>query len=251
MKRILIPIPTGNQISQSIKSQNSRPNAWVYVDIKTSNIGGFVAKAKNILKRELSIPPGYTLVWSGQFEYLQRAEKRQQIVVPITGMIIFLLLYLNFRNLVEPLVVMLSIPFALIGGIWLIFWFDYNFSVAVAVRFIALAGTAIEIGVLVLSFINIEIDKRRKRKGARLTESEIADAVQTATSRRVRPVAMTAVSTMAGLIPIVLSTGTGTDLTHRIIAMPMPGGMLTVTFLNLLVLPVIYSFILQFREKAG
>ena len=261
LKRVLIPTPSGSHIPLAliadlklrrgppvIKSEDSRPNAWVYVDITTSDIGGFVAKAKKVLEQQVLIPPGYTLIWSGQFEYLQRAEKRLYVVVPVTAMIIFLLLYLNFRNLIEPLMVMLSIPFALIGGIWLIYWFEFNLSVAVAVGFIALAGMAVEIGVLVLSFINLEINKRKHQKGESLLPEEIADAVQTATSTRVRPVAMTAVSTMAGLIPIVMNTGTGSDLTHRI-AMPMLGGMLTATLMNLLVLPVIYCFILQFREK--
>lgn len=261
LKRVLIPTPTGTQIPIAmvadidyhrgppvIKSEDARPNAWVYVDISTSDIGGYVTKAKEVLKKQVSVPPGYTISWSGQFEYMERAAARLQIVVPITLLIIFLLLYFNFRNMTEPLIVMMSIPFGLVGGIWLIFVNGYNMSVAVAVGFIALAGMAAEIGVLVLSFIDTEISKRRSIATERLSLEALKDAVLSATSKRVRPIAMTAISTMAGLVPIMLSSGTGSDVTHRIAA-PMLGGMLTVTILNLLVLPVIYSFILQHQEK--
>ena len=261
LKRVLIPTPTGAQIPLGmvadleynrgppvIKSEDARPNAWIYVDLKTSDIGGFVAQAKKVLEAMVDIPAGYTIVWSGQFEYMERAAKRLSIVAPVTLLIIFLLLYFNFRNITEPAVVMMSIPFGLIGGIWLIYLNDYNMSVAVAVGFIALAGMAAEIGVLVLSFIDMEVDKRRAASSTRLSVDEIKDAVLSATSRRVRPIVMTAVSTMAGLVPIMLSTATGSDVTHRIAA-PMLGGMLTVLILNLLVLPVIYSLVLQFQER--
>ena len=261
LKRVLIPTPTGTQIPLAmvadidyqrgppvIKSEDARPNAWIYVDISTSDIGGYVAKAKRVLEEQVTVPSGYTITWSGQFEYMERAAERLSIVAPATLLIIFLLLYFNFRNITEPLVVMMSIPFGLVGGIWLIYINDYNMSVAVAVGFIALAGMAAEIGVLVLSFIDVEIAKRRAESRQLLSLEEIKDAVLSATSKRVRPVAMTAISTMAGLIPIMLSSGTGSDVTHRIAA-PMLGGMLTVMILNLLVLPVIYSFILQFQER--
>ncbi len=263
LKRVLVPTPTGSQIPlvmlaelsynrgpPVIKSENAQPNAWVYIDISTSDIGGFVAKAKTVVAQQVSMPTGYTLTWSGQFEYMERAAARLSIVTPATLLIIFLLLYLNFRNVTEPLIVMLSIPFGLVGGIWLIYFNDYNMSVAVAVGFIALAGMAAEIGVLVLSFIDAEILKRRGATHARLALDEIRDAVLLATSQRVRPIAMTAISTMAGLIPIMLSTDTGSDVTHRIAA-PMLGGMLTVMLLNLLVLPVIYSMVLQYQEKVS
>lgn len=261
LKRVLIPTPTGTQIPLAmvadidyqrgppvIKSEDARPNAWIYVDISTSDIGGYVAKAKQVLNEQVTVPAGYTITWSGQFEYMERAAARLSIVAPATLLIIFLLLYFNFRNITEPLVVMMSIPFGLVGGIWLIYINDYNMSVTVAVGFIALAGMAAEIGVLVLSFIDVEVAKRRAEKRQLLSLEEIKDAVLSATSKRVRPVAMTAISTMAGLIPIMLSSGTGSDVTHRIAA-PMLGGMLTVMILNLLVLPVIYSLILQYQEK--
>ncbi len=261
LMRVLIPTPAGPQIPLGmvaelkytrgppvIKSEDARPNAWIYVDLSTSDIGGFVAQAKQVLDAMVEIPPGYTIVWSGQFEYMERAAKRLSVVAPVTLMIIFLLLYFNFRNVTEPIVVMMSIPFGLVGGIWLIYMNGYNMSVAVAVGFIALAGMAAEIGVLVLSFIDTEIKKRRVANPNGLSVEEIKDAVLSATSRRVRPIAMTAVSTMAGLVPIMLSSATGSDVTHRIAA-PMLGGMLTVLILNLLVLPVIYSLVVQFQEK--
>ena len=261
LNRVLIPTPAGHQIPLGlvadlslsrgppvIKSEDSRPNAWIYVDISSSDIGGFVDSAKQLLDKEVTIPAGYTVSWSGQFEYMERAAKRLQLVTPLTLLLIFLLLYLNFRNVVEPLVVMLSIPFGLLGGIWLIYANDYNLSVAIAVGFIALAGMAAEIGVLVLSFIDQEMKTRRSAADRLLTIEEVRDVVMTATSKRVRAVVMTAMSTIAGLIPILLSSGTGSDVTHRIAA-PMLGGMVTVMVLNLLVLPVIYSFVLEFQER--
>ena len=261
LNRVLIPTPAGHQIPLGlvadlslsrgppvIKSEDSRPNAWIYVDISSSDIGGFVDSAKQLLDKEVTIPAGYTVSWSGQFEYMERAAKRLQLVAPLTLLLIFLLLYLNFRSVVEPLVVMLSIPFGLLGGIWLIYANDYNLSVAIAVGFIALAGMAAEIGVLVLSFIDQEMKTRRSATGRLLTMDEVRDVVLTATSKRVRAVVMTALSTIAGLTPIILSSGTGSDVTHRIAA-PMLGGMVTVMILNLLVLPVIYSFVLEFQER--
>lgn len=263
LNRVLVPTPTGAQVPLAlladiemrrgppvIKSENARPNAWVYVDLSTPDIGGFVSRAKQTLAEQVAIPPGYNITWSGQYEYMQRAAQRLMIVVPVTLAIIFMLLYLHFSNFIEPLVVMLSIPFSLVGGIWLIYLLDYQVSVAVAVGFVALAGMAAEIGVLVLSFIDVEIARLRAKAGAALTVEQIRHAVHSATSRRVRPVAMTALSTIAGLIPIMVSGATGSDVTHRIAA-PMLGGMVTVMLLNLLVLPVIYSLVIQWREALG
>ncbi len=261
LRRVLISTPAGSQIPLAmvselklrrgppvIKSENSRPNAWVYVDINSSDIGGFVAKAKQVVAEKITIPPGYTLIWSGQFEYMERAMARLMIVVPITLVIIFFLLYLTFGNITEPVIVMLTVPFGLIGGVWLVYIYGFNLSVAVYVGFIALAGTAAETGVMVLNFIDIEIAKLRKQTSQLLSATEISDAVAAATVLRVRPVAITAISTMAGLLPIMLSSGTGADVTQRIAA-PVLGGMLTVLLLSLLVFPVIYSFVLQAQER--
>jgi Cu(I)/Ag(I) efflux system membrane protein CusA/SilA len=271
LRRVLIPTPGGAQIplgqladisltrgAPVIKSENARPNAWVYIDLKGSDIGGFVEEAKQVLADQVQIPPGYTIVWSGQFEYMERANARLKIVIPLTLFIIFLLLYLNFRNVTAPAAVMLSVPFALIGGFWLVYWSGFNISVAIAVGFIALAGVAVETGILVLTFIEEGVSQQRQEKiiahnegkidSPLLSLKEIMEAVHEGTSKRVRPVAMTATSTIVGLLPIMLSSGTGSDVMQRIAA-PMVGGMVTTTLLCLLVLPVIYTYILQWREQ--
>lgn len=261
LRRVLVPTPTGAQIpltlvadltlrrgADVIKSEGSRPNAWVYVDITTSDIGGFVGKARQKLAEDLEIPAGYTVSWSGQFEYMERAAERLRIVVPVTLLLIFLLLYFTFRNFVEPLLVMLTIPFGLIGGIWLVYAYGFNLSVAVYVGFIALAGTAAETGIMVLSFIDLEMERQRALKQAPLTVVEIRNAAEAATALRVRPVAITAICNIIGLIPIMWATGSGADVTQRIAA-PVLGGMLSVLMLSLLVFPVLYSLVLQVQER--
>jgi Cu(I)/Ag(I) efflux system membrane protein CusA/SilA len=197
---------------------------------------------------------------------MERAAERLRMVIPATLLVIFLLLYFNFRNVTAPLVVMLSIPFGLIGGFWLIYWLGFNLSVAVAVGFIALAGVAAEIGVLVMTFIDQEIARQRHIKETaeasshdgdihhkipnqtHLTAKEIMGAVHAGTSERVRPIAMTATAIIAGLLPIMWGSGTGSEVMQRIAA-PMVGGMVTVTVLSLLVLPVIYGLVLQVQER--
>ena len=261
LRRVLISTPTGSQIpltlvaditirrgTDVIKTEDARPNAWIYVDIKTSDIGGFVTLAKQKLAERVTIPAGYTVTWSGQFEYMERAAERLRLVVPLTLLLIFILLYSAFRNITEPAIVMLTIPFSLIGGIWLVYWLGFNLSVGVYVGFIALAGTAAETGVLVLSFIDIEIDKLRERKQASLTGNEIRVACEAATALRVRPVAITSLANIVGLIPIMWATGTGADVAQRVAA-PAMGGMVTVLTLSLVVFPVIYSLVLQFQES--
>ncbi|MFY9326817.1 MAG: efflux RND transporter permease subunit [Georgfuchsia sp.] len=261
LKRVLIATPTGAQIPLSlvsdlklkrgppaIKTENATPNAWVYVDIKTSDIGGYVAQAKKQVDSTVKIPAGYSLVWSGQFEYMERAAERLKMVIPLTLLTIFLLLYFNFRNITAPLVVMLSIPFALIGGFWLVWLLGYNISVAVAVGFIALAGVSAEIGVLVLTFIDQAIESRRAERGGYLSAAEIMAAVLSGTTLRLRPIAMTATAVIAGLVPIMWGGGAGSDVMRRIAA-PMIGGMVTATVLSLLVLPVIYGWTLLILER--
>jgi len=273
LSRVLIPTPYGAQIplgliasielrrgAPVIKSEDARPNAWVYIDIRTTDVGGFVANAKQVLSEQLKIPSGYAVSWSGQYEYMERAAARLRVVIPLTLFLIFLLLYLNFGNVSAPAVVMMSVPFALVGGFWLVYLYGFNMSVAVAVGFIALAGVAVETGVLVLTFIEEAITERRREKQhahqrgesstPRLSDDDIINAIHEGTSRRVRPVVMTATSTMVGLLPIMLLTGTGSDVMRRIAA-PMVGGMLTTTMLCLLILPVIYTFVLQWQEKAA
>jgi Cu(I)/Ag(I) efflux system membrane protein CusA/SilA len=218
------------------------------VDIASDDIGGYVRHARQVVAERVDLPPGYILSWSGQYEYMERAAKRLAIVGPATLAIILLLLYLHFRNLTEPLVVLVAVPFGLIGGMWLVYLQGYNLSVAVAVGFIALAGMAAEIGVLVLSFIDAGVKAMQQERSGAIDPGTLRERIVLATSQRVRPVVMTVVSTMAGLLPIMLSSGTGTDVTQRIAA-PMLGGMLTVLILNLLVLPVIYSLVLQWRMR--
>ncbi len=262
LRRVLVPTPTGSQIPMSlvadlklrrgppsIKTENARPNAWIYVDITTSDIGGYVERAKKVLAEQVNIPAGYSVEWSGQFEYMERAAERLRIVVPATLLLIFLLLYFNFRNMTEPLVVMFSIPFALVGGFWLIWLLDFNMSVAVGVGFIALAGVAAEIGVLVLTFIDHAVEDKRNATDLPLTTAEIFAAVHKGTVLRVRPIVMTATAIIAGLLPIMWGTGTGSGVMQRIAA-PMVGGMVTTTVLCLLVLPVISGYTLIWREKA-
>ena len=264
LARVLVPTATGAQIPISqvadirlrrgapvIKSEDSRPNAWVYVDLNTSDVGGFVEEARQVVAEQVELPPGYTLVWSGQFEYMERASARLQLVIPLTLLLIYILLYFNFRNAIAPMLVMLSVPFALVGGFWFVYWLGYNLSVAVAVGFIALAGVAIETGVLVLTFIEEEVKRRRSANANStddpaplLTRAELLEAVREGTSQRVRPVVMTATSTIVGLLPIMLINGTGADVMQRIAA-PMIGGMLTTTVLTLLVLPAVYSLFMR------
>ncbi len=257
LQRVLIPTPTGAQIPLSlvadlklrrgppdIKSENARPNAWIYVDIRTSDIGGYIARAREAVAREVAMPPGYTLAWSGQYEYMERAAQRLRIVVPATLLIIFVLLYWNFRNFIAPLVVMLSIPFALIGGVWLVYLLGYNLSVAVAVGFIALAGVAAEIGVLVLTFIDHEVARRRAASDTVPDLAMFMVAARVGAAERVRPIAMTATAIIAGLLPILWGSGTGSEVMHRIAA-PMIGGMISTTLLCLVVLPVVYGMVLH------
>ncbi len=262
LRRVLVPTPGGAQIPLAqlanleirrgppgIKSEDARLTSWIYVDIYVSDIGGYVREAKRAVAEQVEVPPGYTISWSGQYEYMERAAERLKVVIPATLLIIFLLLYFNFRNLSSPLVVMLSIPFGLVGGIWLVHWLGFNLSVAVAVGFIALAGVAAEIGVLVLTFIDQAVAARRAANpGQRLSRAALYEAVLRGTAERVRPIAMTAVAIIAGLLPIMWSQGAGSETMQRIAA-PMVGGMVSVTLLCLVVLPVIYGLVLQGRER--
>jgi Cu(I)/Ag(I) efflux system membrane protein CusA/SilA len=193
----------------------------------------------------VKFPPGSYVVWSGQYEYLERAKARLQIVVPITLLIIFLLLFLNFRSLTETLIVMLSLPFALVGGLWLMWYLGFNMSVAVAVGFIALAGVAAETGVVMLIYLNqalAELKSARASEGVAFTKGDLYRAIMQGAVERVRPKMMTVVAIMAGLLPIMWSTGTGSEVMQRI-AVPMIGGMISSTLLTLIVIPAIYGLI--------
>ena len=236
-----------------IRTENALLSAYIFVDIRGRDIGGYVADAKKAVAEKVKFPPGYYVTWSGQFEYMERAIEKMKIVIPVTLLSIFLLLYLNFRRLTESIIVMLSVPFALVGGVWLMWLLDYNLSVAVAVGFIALAGVAAETGVVMLIYLDHawEAAKAKCRGEAREPGvAELYDAVMEGAVERVRPKMMTVVAIMAGLLPIMWGTGTGSEVMSRIAA-PMVGGMISSTVLTLAVIPAIYALVKQWRLKRG
>ncbi|MBI5919279.1 MAG: efflux RND transporter permease subunit [Nitrosomonadales bacterium] len=262
----------------SIRTENALLSAYIYVDIRDRDIGSYVAEARKAVADQVKFPPGYYATWSGQFEYMERAAAKMKIVIPVTLLIIFLLLYLNFQKVTESVVVMLSVPFALVGGVWLLWLLDYNLSVAVAVGFIALAGVAAETGVVMLIYLEkawqeklAECSKRRlpnpqlppsppgrghgvrEGEGANVSRlvsrEDLHDAIMEGAVERVRPKMMTVVAIMAGLLPILWSSGTGSEVMRRIAA-PMVGGMVSSAVLTLLVIPVIYALVKQ-RELSS
>jgi len=217
-----------------IKSENARINGWVYITTDGRDIGSYVKDAKQVLQEQLSLPVGYTLNWAGQYQYLQRAQQRLTYIIPFTVFIILILLYLCFRSLSESLMVMLAVPLALVGGIWLLWLLEFHLSVAVAVGFIALVGVAAEFGVVMIVYIR-EAVKRRSPQ----TDAELREAVMEGAALRVRPKAMTAAVIIAGLMPIMLGGGTGSEVMQRIAA-PMIGGMVTAPLVSMLMIPVMY-----------
>ena len=236
----------------SIRTENGQLAVYIFVDIVGRDLGGYVAEAQAAVAASVTLPPGYSLGWSGQFEYLERAKQRLATVVPLTLALIFLLLYLNFRRLTETLIVMLSLPFALVGGIWLMWFMGFNMSVAVAVGFIALAGVAAETGVIMLIYFDQALNEARDRAGGRdLTRDELYAAIMVGAVDRVRPKMMTVVAIMAGLMPILWAHGTGSEIMQRI-AVPMIGGMVSSTLLTLIVIPAVYAIIKGWSfKKAG
>jgi len=228
-----------------VRTENAQLVNYVYVDMQGRDIGSYVADAQRAVAQQVQMPTGYRLEWSGQFEYLQRAKAKLTMVVPVTLVIIFLLLYLNFGRLTETIIVMLSVPFALVGGVWLMWWMGFNMSVAVAVGFIALAGVAAETGVVMLIYLDHALGEARERceiEERALTRADLQAAIMEGAVERVRPKMMTVVAIMAGLVPILWSTGTGSELMQRI-AVPMIGGMISSTLLTLIVIPAIYGLV--------
>lgn len=229
----------------TIRTENAQLVNYIYVDTRDSDIGGYVAQAQRAVAAGIRMPPGYHAEWSGQFEYMQRAKARMTVVVPVTLLVIFVLLYLNFGRLTETLIVMLSVPFALIGGIWLMYLLGFNISVAAAVGFIALAGVAAETGVIMLIYLDHALRDRAilaQSEGRTLTRADLRIAIIAGAVERVRPKMMTVTAIMAGLVPILWSTGTGSELMRRIAA-PMVGGMISSAVLTLLVIPAVYMFV--------
>jgi Cu(I)/Ag(I) efflux system membrane protein CusA/SilA len=219
---------------EMIRSEDARLNGWVYVDIAGRDLGSYVADAQRAVANHVKLPPGYSISWAGQYQYLLRASERLRYIVPLTLALIFLLLYLNFRNMTEALMVMGALPLALVGGIWLLFALDYQLSVAVGVGFIALAGVAAEFGVVMLVYLDQAVKRHRPATLAQLHEAVIEGAVL-----RVRPKAMTVAVVIAALLPIMLGGGTGSEVMRRIAA-PMIGGMITAPLVSMLVIPVLY-----------
>jgi len=239
----------------SIRTENAQLAEYVYVDFRGRDLAGYVEDAQRAVRDKVALPAGTYLVWSGQFEYLERAEAKLKIVVPATLMLIFVLLYLNFGRIAETLIVMLSLPFALVGGLWLVWWMGFNLSVAVAVGFIALAGVAAETGVVMLIYLDQALAERRARcaaEGRAFTREDLRLAIMAGAVERVRPKMMTVTAIVAGLLPILWNEGTGSEVMQRI-AVPMIGGMASSTVLTLLVIPAIYGLVkgLQLKARKG
>ena len=255
---VLVPLPGGGAVPlgevakvqqtrgpNAIRTENGELAVYIYVDMQGRDLGGYVADAQKAVADNLKFPTGTYVQWSGQFEYMQRAIAKLKIVVPLTLAIIFLLLYLNFGTLTETLIVMLSLPFALVGGLWLMWWLGFNMSVAVAVGFIALAGVAAETGVVMLIYLDHalnEVKAEREAQGEPFTKADLYRAIMLGAVERVRPKMMTVAAIMAGLLPILWSTGTGSEVMQRI-AVPMIGGMVSSTVLTLVVIPAIYALV--------
>jgi Cu(I)/Ag(I) efflux system membrane protein CusA/SilA len=255
---VLITMPTGGTVPlgevakvqlgrgpTSIRTENGQLAVYIYVDLHDRDLGGYVAEARKAVADKVHLPPGTIVQWSGQFEYLERAVARLQVVVPVTLLIIFLLLFLNFGRMTETLIVMLSLPFALVGGLWLMWGMGFNMSVAVAVGFIALAGVAAETGVIMLIYLDqalAEVKAAKADAGVAFTRADLNSAIMLGAVERVRPKMMTVVAIMAGLLPILWSTGTGSEVMQRI-AVPMIGGMVSSTLLTLIVIPAVYGLI--------
>ncbi len=252
IKRVMVPTPAGEQVPLThladisihkgpagIKSENSKRTAWVYVDIKDVDVGTYVKGAKKLIDEQIKLPAGYSIIWSGQYEYMEKARKTLTIIIPATLMVIFILLYIHFSNFMEVLIVMASLPFALLGGFWLIYLLGYNMSVAVGVGFIALAGLATETGIVMLVYLDEAFDRKkglnRMNSPKDLHESIIEGAVD-----RVRPKIMTVATTLIGLLPVMYGSGAGSQIMKRIAA-PMVGGLISSTIMTLIIIPVIYN----------
>lgn len=257
-REVLVPLANGasvplGQIAKislvqgpsSIRTENAQLAAYIFVDARERDLGSYVADAKKAVASAVKFPPGYYAIWSGQFEYYERAKKRLAIVVPLTLLIILLLLYLNFRRMTETFIVMLSLPFALVGGFWLMWWMGFNLSVAVAVGFIALAGVAAETGVIMLIYLDHAWEAQKRKataQGRTVTHADLTAAIMEGAVERVRPKMMTVIAIMAGLLPILWSHGTGSEVMQRI-AVPMIGGMISSTVLTLVVIPAVYAVV--------
>tara|TARA_R110002072_G_scaffold3830_6_gene27337 strand:- start:7347 stop:10448 length:3102 start_codon:yes stop_codon:yes gene_type:complete len=251
IERLPIVTPAGHRIAlgdvaslkvtdgpAAIKSENARINGWTFIDIDGVDVGTYVQQAQQVVAEALELPPGFSISWSGQFEYIQRAEARLQLLAPVTLLVIIFLLYAAFRSYQEVAIILMTLPLSAVGGVWLLYLLDYNLSVAVGVGFIALAGVAVEIGVIVLVYLNNALEDAQKSSQP-LTGDALVEAIVDGAARRIRPVTMTVIATIFGLVPLMVGTGTGSEVMTRMAA-PMVGGMVTAFVLTMLVLPAIY-----------
>jgi Cu(I)/Ag(I) efflux system membrane protein CusA/SilA len=222
-----------------LKSENARPSGWVYVDVRGRDLSSVVADLRAAVAKDVRLEPGTSIAYSGQFEYLERANERLKIVVPATLLIIFVLLYLTFRRIDEAVLIMATLPFALTGGVWFLWAMGYNLSIATGVGFIALAGVAAEFGVVMLMYLKQSLQERVDR-GLTVTPEVVDDAIREGAVLRVRPKAMTVATLLAGLFPVVFGAGTGSEVMSRIAA-PMLGGMVSAPLLSLFIVPAVYA----------
>jgi Cu(I)/Ag(I) efflux system membrane protein CusA/SilA len=235
----------------SIRTENALLSTYIFVDIRDRDIGGYIADAQQAVREQVQFPSGYYATWSGQFEYMQRATDKLKVVVPLTLLIVFVLIYLNFNRLTETLIVMLSVPFSLVGGIWLMYWLGYNISIAVAVGFIGLIGIAAESGMVMLAFLDqalTAMQVKRQVAGEEITVADLYAAVTEGAVTRIRAVMMTIAGSILGLLPVMLSSGTGSEVTRRIAA-PMVGGMVSTTVLTLIIFPAIYVLVKEISMR--
>jgi Cu(I)/Ag(I) efflux system membrane protein CusA/SilA len=257
---VLVETPTGGQIPlrqlariavvggpPMIKSENARPNAWIYVDLRGLDLGSWVKRAREEVAARVALPEGYTIFWSGQFEYMERAKKRLMLIVPVTLFLIFLILYVNTKSTAKTFIILLAVPFSLIGAVWVVWLLGYNWSIAVWVGIIALAGLDAETGAVMLLYLDLAWEKW-SREGRMSTLAHLAEAVHHGAVHRVRPKAMTVATTLLALTPILWATGTGADVMRRIAA-PMVGGVVTSFAGELLIYPAIF-FIWKARGLA-
>jgi Cu(I)/Ag(I) efflux system membrane protein CusA/SilA len=252
LKRVLVPAPTGAQVPLAqladfsihkgpagIKSENSRKTAWIYIDLKGIDVGSYVKTAKSIVNEKINMPAGYSMLWSGQYEYMEKARKTLNLIVPVTILLIFILLYMHFKNITESVIVMASLPFAMVGGIWLLYVLGYNLSVAVVVGFIALSGLAAETGVVMLVYLD-EVYHRKIKNNEMNTTGDLQAAIVEGAVDRVRPKVMTVATTLIGLLPVMIGSETGSEVMKRIAA-PMVGGLISSAILTLIIIPAIYD----------
>jgi Cu(I)/Ag(I) efflux system membrane protein CusA/SilA len=260
LKRVLVSLPKGGNIPldqlgtfvvkkgpPAIKSEDAMPNAWVYVDIKNTDLGSYVEKAKKAVEAQIHLPQGYSLIWSGQFEYMERANKRLALVIPITLFLVSLLLYFNTKSFVKTGIILLSLPFSLVGAIWFLYFAGFHMSVAVWVGMIALLGVSAEIAVVMMLYLDIAYDKAVKQ-GKMNTLHDLRDAIFDGAVKRIRPTMMTVLVLALGLLPIMIGSATGNDVMKRIAA-PMIGGIFTTMILGLTIFPAIFYMIKKRKFK--